>query len=70
MKPTSIFLATYLVGQTNYDGTDWVYPEIVPYTPDFMKQLVEEAGLVFKPLDWPHVEVQTWFAVINPEFDL
>jgi len=67
MKPTSIFAATFMKGETNYTGDEWVYPSAVTYTPEHMKSLVEEQGLACEPIDWPHPNLQTWMVIFNPE---
>lgn len=69
MKPTAIFAATFLAGKLNYNGEEWAYPGIVSYNPVFMAELVEEAGLVYEPLDFPHPEGQRWFAIVKPGLD-
>lgn len=67
MKPTSIFAATFVRGEQNYTGDEWVYPGCVTYTLEHMINLVEEAGLICKPIDWPHPNRQTWIMIVNPE---
>lgn len=67
MKPTSIFVATFVKGEKNYIGDEWVYPGCVTYTLEHMISLVEEQGLICKPIDWPHLNQQTWIAIVNPE---
>jgi len=67
MKPTSIFAATFVKGEENYTGDEWVYPGCVTYTLEHMISLVEEHGLVCKPIDWPHPNQQTWIVIVNPE---
>lgn len=66
MKPTSIFAATFVKGESNYTGEDWAYPGCVTYTPDHIKQLVEEQHLVCKPINWQHPNQQSW-VLITPD---
>lgn len=66
MKPTSIFAATFDKGNENYMGDKWVYPDCVSYTLEHMTNLVKERGLVCKPIDWPHPNLQTWMVIVNP----
>ena len=66
MKPTSIFVATFVKGNKNYTGNKWVYPGCVSYTLEHISSLVKEQGLVCKPIDWPHQGLQTWIAIVNP----
>ena len=66
MKPTSVFAATFCEGDDSYTGTEWVYPDCVTYTPDLMRQLAAESGLVCKPIGWPHPNRQTWMLIVDP----
>ncbi len=66
MKPTSIFAATFVKGESNYTGEDWVYPGCVTYTLDHMSQIVEEEHLVCKPIKWRHPNQQSW-VLITPD---
>lgn len=65
MKPTSIFVATFLKGQENYSEDSWFYPDIIPYTQEFMISKIEEAGLFYSQLEWPHPGPQTWIAITS-----
>jgi len=67
MKPTSIFAATFAKGKQDYTGDEWVYPGFVTYTLEHMRILVEDSGLVCRPIDWPHPDFQTWMVIANPE---
>ena len=66
MKPTSIFAATFVKGEENYAGDEWVYPGCVTYTLEHMATLVDEQGLICKPINWPHPNKQTWIVIVNP----
>lgn len=66
MKPTSIFIATFLQANDNYEGDEWVYPGGVHYTLDFIKSLVEDHGLACVPIEWPHPSNQTWVIITDP----
>jgi len=63
MKPTSIFAATFLKGEKNYEGIKGLYPACVTYTLEHMISLVTEHGLNCTPLDWPHPGQQTWLLI-------
>lgn len=52
-------IATFKQGRTR-EGSGWLYPAVVGYKWDQVKVLLAEAGLVGKPLDWPHPR-QRWF---------
>ncbi|MBW1793700.1 MAG: class I SAM-dependent methyltransferase [Deltaproteobacteria bacterium] len=67
MSPTSIFAATFVEGNQNYTGNEWVYPGCVTYTLEYMKNLVEDRSLTCKPIDWPHPNGQTWMVIVHPE---
>jgi SAM-dependent methyltransferase len=67
MLPTSVFAATFMKGETNYAGEEWVYPGCVYYTLEHLTNLVERQGLVCKPLGWPHLNEQTWIVIVHPE---
>jgi hypothetical protein len=66
MMTTSISAATFVKGEKNYTGDEWVYPDCVTYTLEHMTRLVEEQGLVCKPIDWPHPNQQTWIGIVYP----
>jgi hypothetical protein len=67
MHAKSIFLATYVPGQENYDGREWVYPDVVRYTEERMLQLAKNAGLVAVPHPWKHPGVQRWLLITKPD---
>ncbi len=66
MKPTSVFLATYLPGETNYQGTEWVYPQCITYTPKFLEEITGQFGLSTIHLPWAHPGDQHWIAITHP----
>lgn len=68
LKPQGIFLATFVLGKDNYQGTDWVYPSCVKYKPDYIKKLA--SGLKTQRLAWPQGARQTWYAMTHPTFEL
>ena len=67
MHTESIFLATYVPGPENYDGSEWVYPECVNYTEARMIQFAGEAGLIAKPQPWQHPHDQRWLKITHPD---
>ena len=67
MKPESIFAATFVEGDEDYEGDEWVYPGEVSYTFDTMRSLAEEQGFACVKLDWPHAYMQQWVAIVHPE---
>ncbi len=66
MTSTSIFVATFIKGEEDYAGSEWVYPECVTYTVEHMISLVEEQGFICKLIDWPST-IQTWMLIVSPE---
>ena len=54
MKPTSIFVATFLKGDNDYLGSEWSYPACIEYTLETMKKMVGEFGLRCNPVEWHH----------------
>lgn len=65
MHDSSIFVATYDKGRSDYAGEDWVYPGYVTYTPETMGRLIEEQGLSFEflKLSWSFSDRHTWMAI-------
>jgi SAM-dependent methyltransferase len=68
LAPTGIFAATYFIGDTNYEGTEWVYPGRVHYTEAYFAQMAADNGLAVKKLNWSHSNEQTWVAITHPEY--
>ncbi|MGA2582752.1 MAG: class I SAM-dependent methyltransferase [Tepidisphaeraceae bacterium] len=66
LAATGVFAATIFPGETNYDGTEWVYPGCVKYTLEYFAKVVAEEGMAAKPLDWMHPKGQKWFAITHP----
>lgn len=65
MMPSSVFAATFVQGQENYTGREWVH--CATYTLDYFVGLAEEQGLTCTPIAWPHPDPQTWAVITNPE---
>lgn len=63
MKENSIFLATFVEGESNYSGEEWMYPNCVTYTFDGIRNLAEEQGLICKRVDFPHPNGQSWLVI-------
>ncbi|HEX3410053.1 MAG TPA: class I SAM-dependent methyltransferase [Candidatus Binataceae bacterium] len=66
MAPHSIFLATYLEGESDYAGADWVYPGVSFYTYDTMVSLARAHGLDCAVANWPHPGRQIWLVFYSP----
>ncbi|MGB3405652.1 MAG: class I SAM-dependent methyltransferase [Microcoleaceae cyanobacterium] len=69
MKENSIFLATFVEGESNYSGERWVYPSCVTYTIECIINLAEEQGLICKRVDFPHPNAQSWLAISQSSLD-
>lgn len=67
LTPSSIFAATFVEGEEDYSGDEWVYPDCVSYTFEFFSRLVEQAGLSCRRLDWGHPNGQKWVAITLPD---
>lgn len=68
LRSTGIFLATFLPGEQDYAGDDWVYPQCVRFTEKTMKRLAEKNGLRFERINWLHPR-QSWAAFTKEHFD-
>lgn len=68
MKPNSMFVATFIEGEKNYEGDKWVYPKCVTYTQERMACLAKEFGLICKPIGWPHHNQQKWILIYYPNY--
>lgn len=60
MQPSSIFAATFVSGDCDYAGDEWVYPGVVTYRLDRIVELAADAGLACERLEWSHPNGQTW----------
>ena len=79
MTRSSIFVATFVEGDRNYDGTKWAYlgDEVtytqdveprgsVTYTLEFFQKIAAACNLACTPLHYPHPR-QCWVAFTDPE---
>ena len=69
MKPTTIFAATFVMGDEDYTSDAWVYPGCVTYREETFRELAQEQGLVCKMIDWAHPAQQTWTLITHPELE-
>lgn len=65
LAENGVIIATYATGKENTEGSGWAYPGCVQYAPEHIFGLIERAGLVGFPLDWPHPR-QRWFVATRP----
>jgi len=61
LEKDGFFLATFIWGEKDYTGTDWVYPGCVEFKPNTIKKLAWESfGLKMQTTNWPHPNGQSW----------
>ena len=65
MKPTSIFAATYWPGEVSSKAKSWMIR--AEFRTEDIKQIVEDVGLVFKPIEWTQHDLQSWFLVLHKD---
>ena len=58
-----VMAATFVKGNVDYKGEEWVYPECVTYTIEQMKRVAAEVGLTAQAIDWQHPNGQTWILI-------
>ena len=66
MKNTSMFAASFVEGDEDYAGSDWVYPGTIRYRAETIERFAKEAGLDCRRLDWFHIGGQAWFVFFVP----
>jgi len=69
LNDSGVFLATFVRGNMDFDGSGWIYPGCVKYTLETMSKAGEAYGLSAKVLDWWHPR-QTWCLYYKPGFDI
>ncbi|CAA6823240.1 MAG: Unknown protein [uncultured Thiotrichaceae bacterium] len=68
LQDDGALLATFLLGDRDYSGDGWIYPECVCYRPETMATIASKYGLGFDILDWAHPR-QTWALFSKPGYD-
>jgi hypothetical protein len=56
-------VATFVTGEADHQGQQWVYRDVVEYRPDTMEELADAAGLRLTAIDWPHPSGQRWIVL-------
>jgi len=69
MHNKSIFFASFMVGDSDYEGQDWVYPKVISYTMNWMTKTAEKAKLRCQKIEWTSPHLQTWVAFTLNDFD-
>ncbi len=67
LGPEGFFAATFVEGNENYAGSEWVYPGVVTYVPEHIRAMITESGLAARPIDWPHPAGQRWYVIAHPD---
>jgi len=62
MPPRAIFLASYIQGESDYTGSEWVYPGVTRYTFETLQSIAAESALRCTLANWPHPGRQRWLA--------
>ncbi len=65
LKPDGLIAVTFVEGLNDYNGTGWVYPGIVNFSPWTIRNLARGAGLYATRIPWYHPR-QTWY-VLAPD---
>lgn len=67
MGPQSLFLATYKKSDRDYDGADWVYPDLTHYRCDTMIAAAQQCDLRCIEIPFDTLIGQTWCVFTLPE---
>ncbi len=68
MKPTSLFVANFVEGEHNHEGSDWTYPGAVTYRLSWITEAANDAGLWCTPIEWFHpASGIKWIVLTLPE---
>jgi SAM-dependent methyltransferase len=68
LKPQGIFLATFIEGKDDYQGSRWIYPECVTYTRKTLGEIAGKYQLATQVIDWPHPNNQTWVMFCHRDY--
>jgi len=68
LKPTGALFATFLIADTDFVRTGWVYPDCVNYRVETMAAVAAKHGLRFRLLDWKHPR-QSWALFAREQYD-
>jgi len=67
LKPDGLIAATFIEGDSDFNGTGWIYPDCVNfrpccvnYRPSTIKRFARDAGLFIIRIPWYHPR-QTWY---------
>lgn len=68
LNDDGVFLATFLTGDEDFDGSGWVYPECVNFRVETISEAAQKYGFGFKLLHWAHPR-QQWGVFFKSDFD-
>jgi len=57
------FLASFIEGDENYEGDEWVYPRCVTYQFEYLNDIANTYGFVCHKLDEHHPNNHTWLLI-------
>jgi SAM-dependent methyltransferase len=60
LGPGGLLAVTFIEGEADHEGDEWVYPEVVSYRRATIESFAVEAGLAITPIPWFHPR-QSWF---------
>lgn len=69
MTYDAIFVISFGVGNTSYEGETWSYPQCVTYTGEDMLQMIEDAGLMCSFVPQMSFATYTWVLITRPKFN-
>jgi cyclopropane fatty-acyl-phospholipid synthase-like methyltransferase len=69
LKENGALVATFMLGEQDYEGSAWTYPGCVYYREATIEQLARKHGLSYTRLDWLHPHGQIWFLMARSGFD-
>lgn len=67
LKPGGMFVMNFMRGQTDYAGSEWIYPGCSEYTDAGFERMAAEWKLSFRTLNWFHPNALTWTVLYHEE---
>ena len=68
LKNNGALIATFLIDDSDFEGSGWVYPECVKFNPETIAEIASSFDFDFTLLDWSHPR-QSWAVFSKTEFD-
>lgn len=62
IQSNGVFLATAYLGDSDYIGDKWVYPECISFKFSTIKKVANSANMNVARLNWPHPNGQIWMS--------